>query len=250
MIENFLSENNCIISNKIIKPTPVLSNPVLPNYIVFADPEVERICVENWGSGGEITYEQAAIVTDLGSVFTNNTSIISFDELQYFTFLKDFGAFTFAGCANLTSIVIPNSVISLGYATFQGCSNLIKVILPNAITSIGENDFINCTSLSNINIPNSVTSIGVASFRYCQGLISINIPNAITSIGDYSFADCTNLTSINITSVTPPTLGADAFLNDTNLTNIYVPNASVDAYKAAAGWSDYASIITAIIKPT
>lgn len=231
MIENFLSENNCIISNKIIKPAPVshdpvLPDPVLPNYITFEDSIVKQICVENWGSDGEITYAQAAIVTNLGGVFTNNTSIISFEELQYFINVNAQGSFAFSGCINLVSIVIPNSVTSIEHGMFQSCSSLASII-----------------------IPNSVTSIGNFAFPGCSGLTSITIPNSVTSIGDYPFSNCTGLTSITIEAITPPTLGADAFLNDTNLSYILVPSASVAAYKASLGWSTYASIIYAIGSP-
>ena len=57
----------------------------------------------------------------------------------------------------------------------------------------------------------------------------------------------TSLSSITIEAITPPTLGAEAFLVDIYLSHIYVPAASVDAYKEAAGWSDYADIISQII---
>ena len=72
--------------------------------IVFADSEVKRLCVENWGSNGEITYDQAAAVTDLGGVFGYNTAITSFDELQYFTGLTSIGVAAFDDCSNLKSV--------------------------------------------------------------------------------------------------------------------------------------------------
>ena len=90
MIESFLSGINCIIDNKIIKPTVIPPAPVTPPvspYITFADPEVERICIENWSSDGVgLTYEDAAAVTDLNSFF-RFSSIKTFEELQYFTSL-------------------------------------------------------------------------------------------------------------------------------------------------------------------
>lgn len=223
MIENFLSENNCIISNKIIKPT----SSVLPNYIVFADPEVERICIENWSSDGiGLTYEDAAVVIDLNNNFYENVSIVFFDELQYFTNLTLIGSNGFDGCTGLTSITIPNSV-----------------------TSIGDWAFSNCKGLTSITIPNSVTSIGSSTFYNCRGLTLITIPNSVTSIGVNIFNGCTRLTSITSENINPPIMNSFA-LSWIPLENIYVPAESIDIYKSTEGWSAYADRITAIINPS
>ena len=239
--------------------------------IVFADSAVKALCATNWGSSGEITYAQATIVTDLGSVFNNNTSIVSFDELQYFG-IDSISYEAFYGCTGLTSIIIPNSITSIGISAFYFCSGLNSITIPNSVTSIGNNAFSNCSGLNSITIPNSVTSIGdevffecsglssvtigssvtsigIWAFGGCTGLTSITIPNSVTSIGSSAFYNCTSLTSIIVEATIPPILGADAFLNDTNLAYIRVPSASLDAYKAAAGWSEYASIIYAIGSP-
>ena len=80
---------------------------------------------------------------------------------------------------------------------FKYC-NLTKVVLPDNITSIGYKAFYSCGKLSEINIPNSVTSIGCDAFSGCSGLISLTIPNSVTSIGDGAFYGCGGLTSIDI----------------------------------------------------
>jgi hypothetical protein len=60
-----------------------------------------------------------------------------------------------------------------------------------------------------------------------------------------AFHSCTGLNSITCEAITPPTLGDFVFI-ETNNCPIYVPTASVNTYKAASGWSDYASRIQAI----
>jgi hypothetical protein len=77
------------------------------------------------------------------------------------------------GMHNLTSITIPNSVTSIGYAAFEYCPGLTSVVIPNSVTSIGNYTFGSCSSLTSITIPNSVTSIGNNTFEYCTGLTSI-----------------------------------------------------------------------------
>ena len=84
------------------------------------------------------------------------------------------------------------------------------------------------------------------TFNRCTSYITgVTIPDSVTSIGESAFDGCYSLTSIVCNAPTPPTLGSYAF-DGTNDCPIYVPSASVNAYKEASGWSDYASRIQAI----
>jgi len=114
-----------------------------PTNIVFADDAVKAICVANWDSDGdgELSYDEAAAVTDLGEVFKENSDITSFDELQYFTGLTAIRRSAFENCKNLISVSIPNSVTSFGYYAFRVCSNLISITIPNSVTTIGAGVF-------------------------------------------------------------------------------------------------------------
>ena len=76
-------------------------------------------------------------------------------------------------------------------------------------------------------------------------MITAIIGNCVTEIGFSAFQSCYNLTSVTVNASTPPTLGGYAF-DATNNCPIYVPAASVDAYKAATIWSNYASRIQPI----
>ena len=106
------------------------------------------------------------------------------------------GKYAFQDCLNLTSVTIPNSVTSIGYAAFSG-SGLTSVIIPNSVTSIGFAAF-SGSGLTSVIIPNSVTSIGVYAFDYCFGLTSVIIPNSVTSIDNGAFYNCSGLTSVTI----------------------------------------------------
>ena len=109
------------------------------------------------------------------------------------------GDSAFENCTSLTSITIPEGVTSIGNSAFEGCSSLTSITIPSSVTSIGERAFEFCKSLTSINIPSSVTSIGNSAFSSCKGLTSITIPNSVTSIDREAFYYCTSLKTINYT---------------------------------------------------
>ena len=90
----------------------------------------------------------------------------------------------------ITNLIIPNSVKSIGDGAFHACSALTSVTIPNSVTSIGNDAFFGCSGLTSVTIPNSVTSIGSYAFYNCSGLTSVTIPNSVTSIGNYAFYNC------------------------------------------------------------
>ena len=137
-------------------------------------------------------------VTRIGSsAFRYNRNITSV-VIPNTVLIIDGGAINgaFAGCTKLASVTIPNSVTTIGNNVFNGCTSLTSITLPNSVTSIGNNAFLGCTGLTRITLPNSVTSIGRDAFRDCSALTSITIPRSVTSIGVTAFKDCTNLTSV------------------------------------------------------
>lgn len=119
--------------------------PVSPN-ITFADANVKAICVKNWDTNkdGELSEAEAADVTSLSMVFTENNTITSFNELQYFTGLTVIGDYAFYNCSGLTTIIIPKSVTSIGYAAFDRCNCLTAITIPNSVISIDRCAFNNC----------------------------------------------------------------------------------------------------------
>lgn len=152
----------------------------------------------------------------------------------------------FAGCTSLESIELPSGLTSIDQYTFYRCTSLESIEIPSLVTSIGDNCFSSCTALTSVSLPSNLTSIIQNAFNPCPALPSVDIPASVTSIGDYAFYNCKLLTSVTVRATTPPTLGTNAFSNTHANLVIYVPAESVEAYKAASGWSTYASRIQAI----
>lgn len=204
------------------------------NIIDFADAEVKRICVENWDSDkdGELSFGEAAAVTDIGDVFHENAAITSFDELAYFTGLTSIGDETFFQCVNMASVTIPNSVTSIGEYAFAYCTSLTNVTIPNSVTSISLCAFYYCSGLTSVAISNSLDLINLSVFEGCTNLASVSIPNSVTTIYSHAFKDCTSLTSVTIpNSVT--SIYNHVFEGCTNLTTMTIPSSVTSIYQYA-----------------
>ena len=224
------TENGRVVSTESIysfyaHPTTLMANFCSNSPIVFADANVKAICVENWDTNGdgELSYAEAAAVTDLGQVFRSKSSITSFDELRYFISLNSISNYAFYYCTSLTSVEFPSSVTSIGSYAFSYCNSLTSIDLPNSLISIGSYAFYSCTNLTSIEIPNTVTSISNYAFGYCNGLTSIELPNSLISVGSSAFYRCINLNSIELpNSLT--TIGSWAFGYCQGLTEIVIPS--------------------------
>lgn len=150
----------------------------------------------------------------------------------------------FQMCTLITSIELPSSVVTVANFAFVDCTNLTSISMPS-VTSIGNSGAISCKKLVNISIP-SVVTIGDLAFRYAKPT-SIDIPATCTKIGN-SFQNVTTLTSMTCRATTPPTIESPSLSGwcSGEGKHIYVPSASVDTYKAASNWSNYANYISAI----
>ncbi len=191
------------------------------------------------------------------------------ETVEFATNITSVGSYAFYN-TSLTSIVIPDSVKSIGHYAFSDCTALAdvyytgdvegwlgisfnsysanpmynganlyfnnelvtEIVVPDSVTSIGDYAFNGCTSLISIEIPDSVTSIGGYAFSDCISLTSIEIPDSVTSISSYAFINCISLTSIEIPdSVTSIYYGV--FYDCISLTSIEIPDSVTSIYYGA-----------------
>ena len=208
----------------------------------------------------------------IGDYAFNNC--INLETVDNLTGITGLGKFCFAGCAKLEhlngqgstsgEVHLPN-LISAGDAVFQGCNKiktitslgaltkipnrmfnnckgLTNVVIPNGITDIGDYAFLNA-EMDTLTLPDSVTKLGYSTIYNIQRVTTIEIGSGLTDLGSNTFRDCSVSTiimhAVNVPSGTPNWTGCRP-------QHIYVPPQSVDAYKAAPGWSNKQSIIEAI----
>lgn len=186
-----------------------------------------------------------------GTVIGNgNVSSSAFNNARILSInlngVAQIGDFAFYKVTGLASITIPSSVTNFANNSFVGCNNLTSVTINYASNAtLGGYQF-QGVPIRSLTIGNKPTSIGKDMFYNCTSLTSIEIPSNISSIGASAFNGCSGLTSITVNRTTPPTLNGTEVFNDTNNCPIYVPAASINAYKTADNWSAHASRIQAI----
>lgn len=138
----------------------------------------------------------------------------------------------------LKSIVLPETITSIGGEAFYDCWYLTTINIPDSVTYIGADAFCGCSELSYIPIPKAMTVVGEAAFRE-SCIIELEIPENVTGIEKEAFAWCGRLTSVTIdNSVT--TIGKHAFEGCEQLTEICFEGtmAEWNAMQRAGSWND------------
>lgn len=212
-------------------------------FINFNDIIVKSICLQNWDTNGdgELSYDEAAAVTTIGTIFKENTEIREFKELKYFTglyYIPDPGTTIYN--SSLISVILPNGLKSIGTKSFAYCEQLKNIKFPNSILSIGTAAFRHCHNLTSIEIPQG--AIESSAFSMCENVKTITIGKGVTAIASLAFNGCGSNPTVYCLPSTPPTCEKTSF--KAPLT-IYVPIGSEDVYKEQ--WDTFADYISEYI---
>ena len=198
--------------------------------------------LNSFAPGGLTEYTIPDSVTSIGDeAFAYCSSLTS---VTIGNSVTEIGDYAFYSCASLTSVIIGDSVTSIGDYAFAYCTSLTSVTIGDSVTMIRDYAFYGCTSLTSVTIGDSVTMIRDYAFYGCTSLTSVIIGDSVTMIRKYAFRDCDSLTSVYCKATTPPSFGEYAVFDSIVFgRKIYVPTESVNAYRSAYGWSQYASYI-------
>ena len=153
-------------------------------------------------------------------------------------------------CKNtLSRIYIHDKVTTIGRYAFYGCQYAKSLYLGSSVQTLGDYAFWNINGWQEITLPDSVTKIGARCFYSNYYVKKIDVGTGMSTIGKYGFGNCTRLEVFIIRATTPPSTSSyDPLYNSgTNESNpgmkIYVPDASLNAYKTATYWKNHATKI-------
>ena len=143
-------------------------------------------------------------------------------------------------------VTCQGDITMIDQGTFCNNTYLQSMILPNSLQTIGNDAFTNCSNLYSITFGSGIKSIGESAFFGCD-FYTVKIPANITTIGSSAFSNCISMEYVYFESNTPPTCGDEIFYNTRALRKIYVPasedDSIINAYKAVPELETYASKI-------
>lgn len=239
------------LPNSFLESKSTLMEVYLPDYLTSIPQYAFRYC-------SALSVVSAPGVTSVGnSAFYNCSKLTEFDlskvnviNQQAFyncslfnpadlSSVYSIGSNAFYNTA-IREVAIPEGVSTINSSVFSNCTLLSKVTLPSTITSIGNNAFNQCTTLVSINLPEGITSIGYDAFNNCSHLPEVTLPSTLQSINYDIFDGCTSLETVKCKAIVPPASNGEfTYGVDLNHCTLYVAPFAIDAYRAAADWSNF-----------
>ena len=189
-------------------------------YYLITDTEAHTVDVSN-GDGYGSVYDNYG--------YLEIPSTVEYEGIIYT--VTGIGHHAFYGTRNLSSVSLPNTIITIKQYAFYECHSLASIELPESVEQIEDGAFRYCSCLTSVTMGNHLTSIGINAFSYCS-LTSIVIPSSVTSIGRYAFNKCDNLKTIVSLAQNPPIIDNYTFPNCIFQT-LCVPVGCLSLYAAA-----------------
>ncbi len=170
----------------------------------------------------------------------------------------------------VTEIIIPSSVTSIGGDAFRGAKGLRRVVCPDdgTLKSIGSYAFAYCENLEEVTLPKYLVDIGSYAFAYNdkltsvtvaelsdydeqsfltvdsyaftedKGLEKITLPKHLTTIGDYAFYKCENLSEVVLDEKGKTSSVGKYALAYTAIKELYLPESVASLGEGALSYAE------------
>ena len=203
-----------------------------------------NIIIDALTATGDIDVHLETITKVSDGAFAGCTDITSVVLPEGVTYI---GEYAFQYCNSMTSFTMPSTVTTIGKSAFYGCSKVTSMTLPSGITRIEDETFYQCFAINNLVIPSGVTHIGENAFHSCASLANLTIPSSVTSLGSYAFANTAWLTAQQ--GINPMVILNNLFLIDGSTittASVSVPSGVTHIMKSAF---EYNASITSVTLP-
>ncbi|MGI6781730.1 MAG: leucine-rich repeat protein [Acholeplasmataceae bacterium] len=200
-----------------------LTEVIIPSNVKYIGEGAFRDCDGLERTKVDLANSTYSSPNDTAIIHRNTRTLIS--GLKNATIPKDvrhIGNFAFAN-TKITSITLPDGLISIGESAFEECGELASISIPDTVTTIKPYAFASCTMLTSVKLPNKLPYLDQGMFRFCIYLTSIDIPNSVSYIGREAFLNCLDLETLDMgNSLT--VIGTSAFSGCQSLRAISIPN--------------------------
>lgn len=98
----------------------------------------------------------------------------------------------------ITSVSLPETLVSIGEYAFSGCSSLREITIPDSVTTMQANVFAGCENLKKATFSKKLKAVPEWAFAYCSSLTEIEVPESVSKIGNGAFIECSDLKSITV----------------------------------------------------
>ncbi len=150
--------------------------------------------------------------------------------------------YAFDGCKQLKSVIMSDSIVSIGNNAFRGCTSLQSIELPSQLKTIGIGSF-ERSGLETIYIPDGVTIIDNQSFKDCFHLKHVILNQNLEQVGENAFAGCDSIWLMECHAMTPPDCAPNSFSETCyNSTYLFVPIDAYDTYEVSPSWKDFSGM--------
>ena len=192
--------------------------------LIFKSYDDETCFVSNKGFCTDIDIVIPAVYEGKTVIGINDEVFKEYDFLESIVIpntISSIGKCVFSGCSNLKTVSFAedSQLNSIDEGAFEFCYKLTSFTIPSTVKTINMSAFSNCVNLEEITMPDSLTSIGWEAFKNCASLKNIIIPNGVQTIGDGAFEACSLLESVTIPSSVSD-VGVGAFASCEKLTKI------------------------------